>query len=165
MLVLGDLAPDQAAAAHAIDRVLASGAAAERFGRMVAALGGPTDLVEHPDRYLAQAPINLAVIPDRAGVITRMDARAVGLIVTRLGGGRQRADDDIDLAVGLSDIRGVGDAVDHDRPIAVIHGRSTAGVEAAVHALRKAITVSDEANVQASSPILGRISGRGARNE
>jgi thymidine phosphorylase len=83
--------------------------------------------------------------------------------VTRLGGGRQRADDDIDLAVGLTDVRGIGDVVDHDRPIAVIHGRSHAGIEAAAQALRKAITVSDEASVETSSPVLGRIAGRRAR--
>ncbi len=163
MLVLGGLAADQEAAERAIDRVLTSGAAAERFGRMAAALGGPTDLVEHPDRHLAQAPITLPVTPERPGVITRMDARAIGLIVTRLGGGRQRADDDIDLAVGLTDVRGIGDFVGHDRPIAVIHGRSHAGIEAAAQALRKAITVSDEASVETSSPVLGRIAGRRGR--
>jgi thymidine phosphorylase len=163
LLVLGGLAPDQAAAARAVDRALASGDAAERFGRMVAALGGPRDLVEHPDRYLARAPCRLPVLPDRAGVITRMDARAVGLVVARLGGGRQRADEGIDLAVGLTDVRGIGDAVDHARPIAVIHGRSTSAAEAAAQALRRAVTVSDEATVQARSPILGRIAGRRAR--
>ncbi len=131
---------------------------------MAAALGGPTDLVEHPDRYLAQAPITLPVTPERPGVITRMDARAIGLIVTGLGGGRRRADDDIDLAVGLTDVRGIGEVVDRDRPMAVIHGRSRAGVEAAAEALRKAITVSEEASVETSSPILGRIAGRRARD-
>jgi thymidine phosphorylase len=162
MLVLGGLVPDQEAAARAIERVLTSGAAAERSGRMAAALGGPADLVEHPDRYLVRAPITLPVLPERPGVITRMDARAIGLIVTRLGGGRQRADDDIDLAVGLTDVRGIGDVVDHDRPIAVIHGRSHGAAEAAAHALRKAVTVSDE-DVETRSPILGRMAGRRAR--
>ena len=163
MLVLGGLAPDETAAAQAIERALASGAAAERFGRMAAALGGPTDLLEHPDRHLVQAPINLPVKPAHAGVITRVDARAVGLIVTRLGGGRQRADDDIDLAVGLTDVRGIGDVVDHDRPVAVIHGRSREAAEAAAQALRQAITVSDEPAEKPSAPILGRITGRRAR--
>src|SRR5262249_55629931 len=132
-------------------------------GRMAAALGGPTDLLEHPDRHLARAPINLPVRPARSGVITRIDARAVGLIVTRLGGGRQRADDDIDLAVGLSEVRGIGEVVDHDRPIAVIHARSRGAAEAAAQALLPAVAVSDEPSEKDSSPILGRIAGRRAR--
>lgn len=130
---------------------------------MAAALGGPADLLEHPDRYLAQAPIHLPVRPARPGVITRVDARAVGLIVTRLGGGRQRADDEVDLAVGLHDVRGIGEVVDHDRPIAVIHARSRDAAAAAAQALTLAITVSDEPGEQGSSPILGRIAGRRAR--
>src|SRR5262245_23948035 len=75
MLVLGGLAGDQAAAVVAIDRALVSGAAAERFGRMAASLGGPTDLLEHPDRHLMRAPINLPVKPAHAGPIPRVAAR------------------------------------------------------------------------------------------
>src|SRR5262249_40591100 len=56
MLHLGGLAESVEAAEHALARALASGAAAERFQRMVAALGGPADLVERPDRYLEAAP-------------------------------------------------------------------------------------------------------------
>ena len=141
LLVLGGLAPDQRAAAAAIDRALASGAAAERFGRMVTALGGPADLVERPERHLVAAPARLAVTPDRAGTIVSVDARAVGVAVIGLGGGRRRAEDGIDPSVGLSEMREVGDAVDATRPIAVVHARSTADAQAAAAAIREAVTV------------------------
>ena len=59
MLVLGCLARDHAEAVARVDRALASGAAAERLARMVAALGGPADLVERHDRHLAEAPVRL----------------------------------------------------------------------------------------------------------
>src|SRR6185369_5475822 len=103
MLVLGGVAR--------VDRALASGAAAERLARMVAALGGPTDLVERHDRHLAEAPVRLDVVPERPGAIARVDARSIGLALTRLGGGRRHPRDVIDPAVGLTDVRGVGDAV------------------------------------------------------
>jgi thymidine phosphorylase len=157
MLVLGGLAPDHDVGARAVDRALASGAAAERFGRMVAALGGPADLVERPDRYLARAPVRLPVFPERPGTIVRMDARAVGFVVTRLGGGRRLAEDAIDPAVGLTDVRGVGDAVGPDRPIAMIHAQSAAAAEEAAAALRASVTVSDEPKVQVGSPVMRRI--------
>jgi thymidine phosphorylase len=157
MLVLGGLAADHAAAARAVDRALGSGGAAERFGRMVAALGGPADLVERPDRYLARAPVRVPVFPDRPGTIVRMDARAVGLVVTRLGGGRRRAEDTIDPAVGLTNVRGIGDAVGLDRPIAVIHARSAAAAEEAAAALRASVTVGDEPKVRVGSPVMRRI--------
>ena len=46
--------------------------------------------------------------------------------------------------MGLADVRGIGDAVDRERPIAVVHARSVAEAEAAAATLRRAVTVSDE---------------------
>ena len=75
---------------------------------MVAALGGPADLLEAPDRHLAAAPVVRAAAPERPGVVTAMDCRAVGLVVTGLGGNRRHEDDVIDPAVGLTEIAPAG---------------------------------------------------------
>jgi thymidine phosphorylase len=157
LLVRGGLARDLATAAAAVDEALSSGAAAERFARMITALGGPHDLVEHPDRHLARAPVERPVRPDFDGFIERIDARSLGLIVVELGGGRRRVEDAIDPAVGLAAVRGVGDAVDRDRPIAIVHARSTADAEAAAKRLREAVIVSPEPNAGSASPILRRM--------
>ncbi|MGH7355704.1 MAG: thymidine phosphorylase [Candidatus Rokuibacteriota bacterium] len=157
LLVLGGLAHDRDEAFRAVERVLVSGAAAERFARMVAALGGPSDLVERPDRHLSRAPVEVAVVPERAGVITHVDARALGLLLLRLGGGRHRAEDAVDSAVGLDDVRGVGDAVGADQPIAVVHARTAADAEAAGAALRRAVTVTDGPAPAPGSLVIRRI--------
>jgi thymidine phosphorylase len=142
LLEQAGLADDGRAAAEA---ALESGAAAERFAAMVAALGGPADLVEAPDRHLAVAPVTRAAAPERTGVVTGMDCRSVGLVVTGLGGNRRREDDVIDPAVGLSDVAPVGAEVGPDRPLAVVHARDEAAADEAVTALRAAVTVGDEA--------------------
>src|SRR6218665_1963314 len=67
MLVLGGLAPDAAAARVQLQAGLDSGAAAEKFSRMVAELGGPADLLDRPDAYLAAAPVVVPVPAPRAG--------------------------------------------------------------------------------------------------
>ncbi len=156
LLILGKLARDHAAAEGMVARALDSGAAAERFARMVAALGGPGDLLEHPKRYLAPAPVQCAVPPARNGTITAIDARALGLLLVELGGGRRRADDTIDGAVGLTGVRGVGDAVSGEQPLAVIHARTAAAAEAGAAALRRAVTVGETAATPAP-PVLRRI--------
>ena len=156
LLVLGGLARGNAAAAGPVERAFASGAAAERFARMVVALGGPSDLLERPDRHLPEAPVRLAVMPERAGVVTRMDARMLGLAVLALGGGRRRAEDTVDPAVGLADVAGLGDAVRPDRPLAWVHARSRHDAEAAVVAVRGAMTVGEEAPAVVP-PVLRRI--------
>jgi len=139
----------------AAERALESGAAAERFAAMVAALGGPGDILEAPD--LATAPVTRAAAPERAGVVTGMNCRDVGLVVTGLGGNRRREDDVIDPAVGLTEIAPVGAEVGPDRPLAVVHAASEDDADAAVAALRSAIAIGDEA--PAARPVVaGRIS-------
>jgi thymidine phosphorylase len=127
---------------------LTSGAAAERFARMVAALGGPADLLERPDDHLPHAPVVRAVHPERAGHVTASATRAVGLAVTALGGGRAREQDAIDPAVGFADLAPRGAAVGpgrDDRPLAVVHAADDASAERAAAALRAAVTVGDHA--------------------
>ena len=57
MLLLGKLAPDLDTARAKIEQAFASGAAAERFARMIVALGGPADLLEAPQKHLVAAPV------------------------------------------------------------------------------------------------------------
>jgi thymidine phosphorylase len=139
LLEQGGLADDGRAAA---ERALDSGAAAERFAAMVAALGGPSDFVEAPD--LATAPVTRAAVPERPGVVTGMNCRDVGLVVTGLGGNRRREDDTIDHGVGLSRIAPIGAEVGPDRPLAVVHAATEAAAVEAAAALRAAVTVGDE---------------------
>jgi thymidine phosphorylase len=156
LLVQGGLFADEDAARAAAQGSLDSGAAAERFARMVAELGGPADFVERPAEHLAAAPLVRAVAPARAGVITGVDCRAVGLVVTGLGGNRAKESDVIDPAVGLTEIAPVGAEVGPDRPLAIVHARDEGGFEAAERALRAAVRVGDEAPA-ARPAVAGRI--------
>ena len=143
MLVLGGLADDVESATARLSAARADGSAAERFQQMVTALGGPADLVNDPAAHLPVAPITLRVEPSRPGHINAIDTRAVGLAVVALGGGRLRVEDDVDHAVGLTQFAPLGEFVDADRPIAVVHARSEADAEAAAAALRKACSIGD----------------------
>ena len=158
LLVTGGLYATVADARTACERVLASGEAAERFAQMVAALGGPTDLLERPDAYLALPEMAMPVLPGRAGFVVAEDARAIGLAIVGLGGGRVRADQRIDHAVGFTRIAPIGAAVGPERPLCLVHARSAAQAEVAAAEIRAAITVGDEPPV--SGPvILERIAG------
>lgn len=72
---------------------ISSGAAAERFARMVTAMGGPIDLLERPEKYLSRAVSVQAVYPPRRGYVAKIDTRSLGLCVVKLGGGRRAAAD------------------------------------------------------------------------
>jgi len=142
MLDLSGLAPRADAGAR-LDAALATGAAAERFARMVAALGGPADLVDRPDRYLPTAPIMRAVAAPRAGFVSRIATRAVGIAVLELGGGRSDPAAAIDHAVGFAQVAPLGAEVGPDRPLAVMHARDEATAARAARTLAAAYTLAD----------------------
>jgi thymidine phosphorylase len=125
---------------------LESGAAAERFARMVSALGGPSDLLERPDAHLLAAPVVVQACAARDGVVSGVDARGVGMAIIDLGGGRRREDDSIDHAVGLTAVAAPGERVGPGGPpIAVVHARDEDSAQRAVAALREAFSVGDRA--------------------
>ena len=145
LLRLGGLAGDDGEGRALIEAAFMSGHAAEAFGRMVVALGGPADLVENPERYLPAAPVVRDVFPDGAGVVTTVDTRAIGIAVVELGGGRRSAADAIDHAVGFTALAGLGAAVDGSTPLAQVHARDEAAADRAAAAIRAAYHVGDTA--------------------
>jgi thymidine phosphorylase len=163
LLVLGGLAEDKAGAAGAAARALDSGAAAERFARMVVALGGPADILERPERHLPEAPVRRAVHLERPGTIAAIDARALGLAVVGLGGGRQRVTDRIDPRVGLAEVRGIGEAVGPDAPLAIVHAATDSDAAAAAELLRNAVDVLEDPPETVSESIMEHIAPHAIR--
>ncbi|MES3675750.1 thymidine phosphorylase [Halomonas elongata] len=143
MLLAGGLAPDRDAALKRLDERLASGEAAERFGRMVAGLGGPADLLDAPDRHLPVAPVVRPVLAPHAGHLRGLDTRALGMTVVELGGGRRQPGEAIDHAVGLADIAELGSKLDVGQPLATLHARSHAEADQAERQLLDAIEIGE----------------------
>ena len=154
MLLLGGLAEDEGSARAKLQTALDSGEAAERFARMVAALGGPDDLLERPDRHLDKAPVLVPVPSLGAGYVSAVDCRGLGLAVVSLGGGRRRPQDPIDFAVGLTGLAELGDEVAPGQPLAMVHARTEAGAEQAVREVQAAYRIGGARS--APNPIIYR---------
>ncbi len=140
-LALGGLVPDADIGAERIGTALSSGAAAEVFGRMAAAQGAPADFLERWRDRLPAAPVVAELRADHPGVVSEIDARALGEIVVDLGGGRRREDDTIDPAVGLSHIVQLGAVVTEGQPLARIHAAESDVAEVAAARVAEAITM------------------------
>jgi thymidine phosphorylase len=144
MLVLAGSVNDQEAARARLQCALDNGEAAERFARMVRALGGPSDLFERPDAYLESAPVVLAVAAQKAGFASACACRALGMAVVGLGGGRTRPSDAIDFAVGLTEVLALGEPVAVGQPLALVHARTDEAAHAAAREVQAAFTISDQ---------------------
>lgn len=155
LLVSAGLAATLQAARSKLENALHSGQALEIFAKMVAALGGPKDFVEGPEKYLNAARIIRPVYADAEGVVCKIATRDLGLAVIELGGGRKRADDKIDRAVGLSNVLGKNFVADMNSPLCFVHAQDEASFERAAALIKNAYVVGE--HVAETHPILERI--------
>lgn len=139
LLLISGLAKNQKSARLMLNRVIETGQAAERFAQMVSMQGGPADLIEHPEKYLASAPVVRALPAPRDGCVVFMDTREIGLVVVSLGGGRSIVEDTIDHRVGLSGFCLVGDMLNKGDPLVTIHAADETSWRVAAQALSEAI--------------------------
>ena len=150
LLVLGGVFADLASARTAALRALESGAAAERFSAMVAALGGSGD----PAGTLPTAPVTIAAEPASPGTVTAIDVRAVGITVVGLGGGRARETDVVDHSVGLTEVAALGERVEPGgRPLALVHARDENAARYAADLLCDAFVLGD-AQLEIPGPVV-----------
>ena len=129
---------------HGADMIverLRDGRVADRFGKMIAAMGGPVEFVENWQRFLPEANVIREVAAPSDGYVTAIDGEALGLAVVGLGGGRQVETDVIDPSVGLSGVVRLGAHVSKGQPLAVVHAGREDAARAAEQAVRAAITL------------------------
>ena len=144
LLAQAGLAKDEAEGSRLAREALLSGRVANRFGRMVAAQGGPADFASHWARYLPVAPVIHEVAAPRAGYVAAIDGEALGLAVVHLGGGRLVEGDLVDPAVGLSDLVRLGQWVDAGETLARVHAARESAARDAEVAVQQALTLSEQ---------------------
>ena len=156
MLVIGRLAGSPEEAEGKLQTALSSGRAGEIFERMIAALGGPTGLLECGEGRLAQSPVRLPVTPEGEGVVASVATREIGLAVIGLGGGRTQPAQKIDHAVGFTELVRPGDPVGKERPLGIVHARDEAAAQRAASVLRAAYHLGDDAP-DPGEAVIGRV--------
>lgn len=144
MLILTGTEKDPQRAGQKVAEAISSGGAAERFAQMVTELGGPADFMDKFEAQLPTAAVVMPVFLENEGYLSAMDTRGIGNAVIELGGGRRQLDDLLDLAVGFAEFRQVGDRVDRQQPVAVVHASSKDSAERAIQLVRAACEVSNE---------------------
>jgi len=144
LLANAGIATDEQDGAARIIEALSSGRVAERFGKMVAAVGGPLSFVEDWRRFLPEADVIREVKAPASGYVTAIDGEMLGLAVVRLGGGRMVESDRVNPAVGLSDLVRLGQKIDLGAPLAVVHAAREDAANAANATVLSAITIAPD---------------------
>ena len=144
MLLNTKLASDDGDAQNKVDHALTSGKAADVFGKMISALGGPSDFLENPWRCMNKAEHIIEILAPDHGYISAMQTRDIGFSVVGLGGGRISNNQKIDHSVGFDRILPIGTRVNRGDVLTRVHANSSAAAERASKQYIDSISFSDE---------------------
>ncbi|MFE9392182.1 thymidine phosphorylase [Streptomyces sp. NPDC006784] len=133
-------------------KALADGSAMDVWRRMIAAQGGD------PDAELPCAREQHVITAPASGVLTRLDAYAVGLSAWRLGAGRARKEDPVQAGAGIELHARPGDPVTAGAPLLTLHTDTPDAFGYAEAALEGAWDIAAPGTPHEPTPlILGRI--------
>ncbi|MGZ5416657.1 MAG: thymidine phosphorylase [Nocardioides sp.] len=127
---------------------LADGSAMDAWRRMIAAQGGD------PSAPLPTSRESHVVTAPASGVLTRLDALAVGLASWRLGAGRARKEDPVQAGAGVELHAKPGDTVVEGQPLLTLHTDEAERFERAQAALEGGIDVAPEGTSYDATPIV-----------
>ncbi|NQU38989.1 MAG: thymidine phosphorylase [Lentisphaerae bacterium] len=143
MLALTGVSPELDLARERLTAALTDGRALAKFKEMVALQGGDIAAIDDPAR-LPTAQQQIACPAPATGFIAAADAEAIGRACIALGAGRQRVEDSVDHAVGVSQILKIGEPVREGQAMAVIHANSDATLEAALPFMKQAFRIATD---------------------
>ena len=116
-------------------QALRDGRAMDSWRAMIRAQGGDADAA------LAVAPEKHVITATADGVLTRLDALAVGIAAWRLGAGRARKEDAVSAAAGVVMLAKPGDRVRAGQPLLELHADDATRFARAEAALDGAIEI------------------------
>ncbi len=129
-------------------KALADGSAMDHWRRMITAQGGD------PDAELPTAREQHTVTVPASGIVTRLDAYAVGLAAWRLGAGRARKEDPVQAGAGIEMHAKPGDPVTAGRPLMTLHTDTPEKFAYALQALEGAYDIAPQGTEFAVTPIV-----------
>jgi len=119
--------------------VIADGTALAKWNEMIRAQQGD------PEAPLPEASERRMVVAETSGVVTKLDARGVGVAAWRLGAGRARKEDPVSPSAGVVCLKKPGEEVNEGEPVLELHADDPSRFDPAVAALESAIEIGREA--------------------
>jgi pyrimidine-nucleoside phosphorylase len=140
MLFVGERTRTVAEGYKVAEEAIISGCAREKFRQIIELQGGDARVIDDPKR-LPQAAHRVDFTSAQSGFVASIDCERVGTASVVLGGGREKKEDAVDLAVGLVIYKKLGDEVSAGEPICTVHYNSDARLDEALQLLRTAYHV------------------------
>lgn len=153
LLIHGELAKDKTQAEAKMQDALDSGAAAERFAKMVASLGGPNDFIEKAETHLPSAKIIRPVPSPRSGYIHAINTQSIGELINWLN---RKTASSCDHSAGLTGLLHISDKIAEGDPLAIVHAPDEDSWKLSADIINSAYHIAN-VSIQANDVILDTI--------
>ena len=135
-----------------VEKALADGRAMDTWNAMIRAQGGD------PEAALPTARHTHDVVADADGVVTELDALALGVGSWRLGAGRARKEDPVQAGAGIELHVGLGDTVTKGQKLFTLHTDDEDRFERALESTLPGVAVEADGVAPERKVIIDRIS-------
>lgn len=162
MLILGKKVNSFSEGIDLLQEKINSGEAFDKFLEIVAMHGGDTSLIEHPERY-PSSKFKFEVKSEKAGYVSQIISREIGIISMSLGAGRNSIEDNVDYTAGIVLRKKIGDVVEAGETLAYAFSNDQKLIEANKIRLEKAFTVSEQ-HIQPEPLIYSLIDSTGEKS-
>lgn len=155
MLVQANCAKDYAEGRKKLEEAISSGAAFDKFVKMIEAQGGDISYILHPEKFvLAKNLIEIRSEVD--GYVQSLNALEIGISSMQLGGGRETLEDTIDMSAGIVLNKKVGDKVTKGELLCTLHtNKDKKTYQAIIEDVKKAFKFSKDP--VATQPVIREI--------
>lgn len=123
---------------------LASGEALERFRRNIECQGGDAGVCDVPEKLLDKDLYKFEIRSETGGFLAEIDASAIGGAIVQIGGGRTKAGDAIDHAVGYACEKNIGDRIAEGEVLGILYSRNENQARQISEKLRNAYKITEE---------------------
>ncbi|HYJ91586.1 MAG TPA: hypothetical protein VEV84_09775, partial [Pyrinomonadaceae bacterium] len=147
MLLLSGVAENIASARQKTAEKLSDGSALEKFRQNIELQDGDPSVCDKPEFLLEKGLLECRVESLADGIVTEIDTFKIGSAMVDIGGGRIKAEDDIDPAVGFCSHVRVGTAIKKGEPLGIAACRNEQQAERVREKLRSAFVVSNDVPV------------------
>lgn len=146
LLVLAGVEPDTESARRRSLDVLADGTALEKFRQNIELQGGDPSVCDDPESLISDDLLRIEITAENEGVLVSIDTLTIGNAVCEIGGGRTRAEDKIDHAIGYENRAVLGGLIERGSPLGILICRNNVQTSLVAEKLKAAYIVGHENN-------------------
>ena len=123
MLLMNSFAETEEEASDMSRMTIENGSALAYFRKNVETQGGDDSICDNPESLIDESLMRKAVVAENAGFVVSIDTKRLGLAIVEIGGGRTKAEDEVDPAVGCRIAKVIGERVEKEMSLAELFCR------------------------------------------